>query len=218
MNSYVYNFFPHFYKMLSIVFFFLGFCWKTSSHPKVSVLDIGLTCIKWSLWVSRVGNSSNSLVYLASTWKQDKGEAGLDLVLLSKWQYVSVVLNCGNKGILGQRALGYFPGESRRVKGAQCVPAVCDSLDCSPQAPLYGILSPEILEWGCHFLLQEIFNFKEIKLYLCWSLHWQMASLPLSASWETPYSSAVKNPPVNAEGCGFNPSQGTKIPHLAWKL
>ena len=39
------------------------------------------------------------------------------------------------------------------------------------------------------------------------------------ATWETlPYSSAVKNPPVNAEDVGSIPSQGTKIPHGMGKL
>ena len=39
------------------------------------------------------------------------------------------------------------------------------------------------------------------------------------ATWETlPYSSAVKNPPANAEDVGSIPSQGTKIPHAVGKL
>ena len=41
---------------------------------------------------------------------------------------------------------------------AQSCPTLCDPMDCSlPGSSVRGILQARVLEWGCHFLLQEIF-------------------------------------------------------------
>ena len=51
-------------------------------------------------------------------------------------------------------------------------------MDCSPPgSSVHGILQARILEWVCHFLLQEIFPTQELNLCL---LHWQADSSPLS--------------------------------------
>ena len=42
-------------------------------------------------------------------------------------------------------------------------PILCDSVDCSPSAPLWDFPG-ENTEVGCHFLLQEIFLIQELNL------------------------------------------------------
>ena len=40
----------------------------------------------------------------------------------------------------------------------QLCPTLCDPMDCSlPGSSVHGILQARVLEWGCHFLLQQIF-------------------------------------------------------------
>ena len=167
----------------------------------------------------KVGNSS-ICIYLASTAEQDKGEGSWIWYCWSKWQYVSIVLGGNRRDIYSQEVLlGYFAGEKRKWKLLTCVWLFVIPWTVALQAPL-----------SMEFLMQE-----------CWSglpfltpgdlpnpgiEHVSFEPFALTdgfcttdATWETlPYSSAVKNPPANAEDVGSIPSQGTKIPHAMGKL
>ena len=49
----------------------------------------------------------------------------------------------------------------------QLCPTLCDLVDCSlPGSSVHGILQARMLEWGCHFLLQEIFPVQGLNLGL----------------------------------------------------
>ena len=54
-------------------------------------------------------------------------------------------------------------------------------MDCSlADSSVHGIILARILQWICHFLLQEIFPTQGLNSSLQCLLHWQQDSLPLS--------------------------------------
>ena len=64
---------------------------------------------------------------------------------------------------------------------AQSCPTLCDPMDCSPLgSSVHRILQARVLEWGCHALLQGIFQTQGSNLSLLCLLHWQVVSLLLS--------------------------------------
>ena len=63
------------------------------------------------------------------------------------------------------------------VQSLSCVWFFCDPMDCSwPGSSVHGVFQARILEWVCHFLLQEIFLTQGSNPCL---LHWQ-ADFPLA--------------------------------------
>ena len=51
-----------------------------------------------------------------------------------------------------------YKAKCMHAKTLQSCPTLCNPMDCSPLGfSVHGILWTRILEWGCHFLLQEIF-------------------------------------------------------------
>ena len=57
----------------------------------------------------------------------------------------------------------------------QSCSTLCDPMDCSPpDSSVHGISQATILEWGCHFLVQEIFPTQGSNQHL---LQWQVDSL-----------------------------------------
>ena len=64
---------------------------------------------------------------------------------------------------------------------AQSCPTLCDPMDCSPLGcSVHRILQARVLEWGCHALLQGIFQTQGSNPSLLCLLHWQASSLPLA--------------------------------------
>ena len=66
---------------------------------------------------------------------------------------------------------------------AQSCLTLCNPMDCSPLgSSVHGILRARILEWGCHFLLKEIFPTQGSNTGI---LHWQAGRfITTSATWE----------------------------------
>ena len=62
---------------------------------------------------------------------------------------------------------------------AQSCPALCDPMDCSPQAPLSWDSPGKNTGAGCHALLQGLFLTQGSNLRLLHLSHWQAGSLPL---------------------------------------
>ena len=69
------------------------------------------------------------------------------------------------------------------AKMLQSCPTLCNPMDCSPLgSSVHGILRARILEWGCHFLLKEIFPTQGSNTGI---LHWQAGRfITTSATWE----------------------------------
>ena len=86
----------------------------------------------------------------------------------------------------------WLPEGSTHSKEYQCLVCVCAYMCVcvcvcmctrdhtnyiSSDSSVHGISQERILEWGCHFLFQQIFLTQGLNLCL---LHWQADSLPLS--------------------------------------
>ena len=61
-------------------------------------------------------------------------------------------------------------------------------MDCSPLgSSVHRILQARVLEWGCHALLQGVFQTQGSNPSLLYLLRWQGDSLPLLPPGKSPY-------------------------------
>ena len=86
--------------------------------------------------------------------------------------------------LAGGKKQPWLPEGSTHSKEYQCLVCMCAcARTCdhtnyiSSDSSVHGISRERILEWGCHFLFQEIFLTQGLNLCL---LHWQADSLSLS--------------------------------------